>query len=193
MDNTSPGPAADLLLTELAQEVHERETPGRKPATYVNVAAPWSAANRNGKLNYSHKAMIDAVIEYPGISHEQIGGLFGYSAGWVAHVLASDAFQAALAARREEIIDPALRATVEERTKALVIQSLAVLQRKLEQPQVSDTVALRAYELGAKAMGLGGNAQQAPVPVDLDKLAERLIALNPNRPRVIEGEVIKEV
>lgn len=146
------------------------------------------------KLSYTHDSMIDLVITNPGLSQQQIAAHFGYSPAWISNVMASDAFQARLAARREEVIDPVIRATMEERVKALVLRSIEVLQEKLEKPAVSDTVALRAFELGAKAMGMGGNAPPRATPVDLDRLAERLISLNPghSRPRleyVIDAEV----
>ena len=62
---------------------------------------------------------------------------------------------------------------------------------KLDAPQVSDNTVLKAVELGAKAMGVGGNAVPPPPPADhLAALAERLIALQ-NRVRagtLIQGD-----
>ena len=149
------------------------------------------------KVSYTHEAMIELIIrESPrpgGISQKEIAAHFGYSEAWISNILASDAFQSALALRREEVIDPELKATIEERFRALVIQSLKVLQSKLNQSAVSDQVAIRCAELGAKALGVGGHA--APPPVNnaqdrLARLAERLVALQSNvRERVIDGNV----
>lgn len=132
------------------------------------------------KIRYTHQAMIDLIIQHPELSQNQIAAQFGYTSSWLSNIMASDAFQEALAARREEVVDPILRATLQERTKALYLQSLAVLQAKLDSPTVSDKVALAAAELGAKSLGLGGHAPQAPVqPAGqrLAILAENLVFL----------------
>lgn len=146
------------------------------------------------KVSYSHKAMIDLIIGNPWISQNAIAAHFGYTAAWISNILAADAFQAALAARREEVVDPVLKATIEERFRALVIKSLDVLQEKLNASQVSDNVAIRAAELGAKALGVGGHA--APKPQEssndrLERLATRLVDLLPKQERVIQGEVLR--
>ena len=115
------------------------------------------------KVRYSHDAMIDLVIQNPGIAQNEIAAAFGYTPSWVSTIFASDAFQARMAMRREEVIVPAVRATIEERFKALVIQSLEVLRRKLE-VQPSDELALGAATIAAKALGYG--ARPAAVQVN---------------------------
>ena len=134
------------------------------------------------KMRYSHEAMVDLIVSNPWISQNELAAHFGYSPSWISCVIASDAFQAALAARREEVVDPAMKATIEERFRALVVKSLEVLASKLNAPVVSDNVALRAAELGAKALGIGGNAPPPPPPASdrLTILAERLIILQQN-------------
>jgi len=130
------------------------------------------------KINYSHTDMIDYIIANPGITQNHLAARYGYSVGWVSNVMASDAWQSAMAARRSEICDPVLVATIEERFKGITLLSLERLKQKLEAPQVSDNVVLKAVELGAKAVGVGGNA---PVPQHqgdhLAMLANRLIEL----------------
>ncbi len=144
------------------------------------------------KISYTHDALIDQIIANPQASQGQLAALFGYSPAWVSNIMAADAFQARLAERRRELIDPTLLATVDERIRGMVIQSLDKIQRALEAPACKPEVALRAFELGAKGLGIGGNAPPRPVPVDLDALAQRLTALN--SPRDIPGEVLaKEV
>lgn len=141
------------------------------------------------RVSYTHKAMVDLILENPGMDQNQIAAYFGYTPGWISSILASDAFQAQMAARREEIIDPELRATIEERFRALIIQSLTVLKAELSKPAVKPEVALRAAELGAKALGIGGHAPQKPPAPDADrllKLSERLVTLQSNiRERVL--------
>ena len=145
------------------------------------------------KVRYSHKDMIDFIIAHPGVSQNTLAARYGYSAGWVCQVMSSDAWKAAMAARREEMIDPVLLATVRERFEGISMLSLARLQEKLEAPQVSDNVVLKAVELGAKAMGLGGNTPPPPplhTADHLAQLANRLIDLQSQiRGRTIEGEV----
>lgn len=154
--------------------------------------APAPTMGRLQRVSYTHQALIDLIIEQPELTQNQLAAHFGYTPGWISNILASDAFKEAMAGRREEILDPALKATVKERFEALTIQSLMVLQRKLSQDQVSDQVALRAAELGAKALGVGGHAPPpAPPSTDrLERLASRLLALQTQvRERTINGEV----
>lgn len=176
---TSAIASGDQLLAELAAPA------SRTPAPTMG---------RLGKVRYSHQAMIDLIIEHPEMSQNQLAAEFGYTPGWVSNVLASEAFQAAMAARREEIIDPELKATIKERFDALVRTSLNVLMEKLQKPQVSDQVALRCAELGAKALGVGGHA--APTAKiessadRLERLAGRLELLNrKSKGEILEGEV----
>tara|TARA_R110000868_G_scaffold304180_5_gene564714 strand:- start:64 stop:570 length:507 start_codon:yes stop_codon:yes gene_type:complete len=130
------------------------------------------------KLSYSHKDMIDVIIAQPGISQGELAARYGYSQSWICNVMASDAWKSALAARREEVLDPQLKLTVDERFRALTTRSLERLMEKLDAPQVSDQTVLRAVELGAKAMGVGGNAAPpAPTSDHLAELAQRLLSL----------------
>ena len=133
---------------------------------------------RLDKLRYSHTDMIDFIIANPGTTQNHLAARYGYTAGWISNVMASDAWQSAMAARRSELVDPTLAATIDERFRGLTLRSVTRLMEKLEAPQVSDQVVLRAVELGAKAMGLGGHAPPAPPPTDhLAQLANRLIDL----------------
>ena len=54
--------------------------------------------------------------------------------------MASDAWQSAMAARREEIVDPVLKMNLEERFRAVTTRSLERLMEKLDAPVVSDQV-----------------------------------------------------
>lgn len=170
MISISPDPAA--LLAELTS---------RGAADLATRPGPPSV--KPPKVRYTHEAMVDLILENPWISQNALAAHFGYSPGWVSTILTSDAFQAQLERRREELIDPELRITLRERFEALTAQSLRILQEKLSRPadQVADQLALRAAELGAKALGIGGNAAQAAVVITsedrLANLAHRLIAL----------------
>lgn len=149
------------------------------------------------KVAYTHEAMIELIIEGSskpgGIAQKEIAQHFGYTESWISNILASEAFQARLAQRREEIIDPRIRASIKERFEALTIQSLKILQEKLSQNVVNDQVALRCAELGAKALGVGGHAPPPPSNNGQDRLArlaERLVMLHAGvKERVVNGEV----
>jgi hypothetical protein len=115
----------------------------------------------------------------------------------VSIVFSSDAFKNRLEERRGEVVDPVIRASLKERFEALVTRSLEVLQAKLSKPseQVSDALALKTLELGAKALNFGAQAPVVQIQpgARLEALAERLMSLN--QPRVekeITGEVIDQ-
>ena len=159
--------AVNMMMQELREEP-KAATPGR------GVIA---------KVSYTHADMIDFIISNPGISQGAVAARYGYTEGWLSQVMSSDAFRNMMAERRGELVDPVLTATIEERFRGLANRSLDRLMDKLNAPVVSDQVVLKAVELGAKALGIGGNAApQAVVPAGdhLAALANRLIALQSN-------------
>ncbi len=113
------------------------------------------------RTGYSHEAMIDVIIANPGIHQDELAVKFGYSVPWISRVIGSDAFQAALSKRREELTDPFLVATIEERLKGLASQSIDVIAKKLQDTQSAD-IALKALDLTTKAMGFGMRDRSAP-------------------------------
>lgn len=130
------------------------------------------------KVSYTHDAMIDLIIAHPMMSQGERAAHFGYTQAWVSIIESSDAFRARLEARKEELVDPTIRATIEERFRALATKSLEVLQKKLESPNVSDNLALQAAALASKSLGLGQGTQPvAPQPDRIERLGGRLLAL----------------
>ena len=132
------------------------------------------------KVSYTHLDMIDFMLMHPGWKLEDLAKRYGYSIGWICNIQASDAWKSAFAARRAEIMDPVVENNVKERMEGITLLSLERLKQKLEAPVVSDQVVLRAVELGARGLGLGGNAAPVPPPTagdHLARLAERLIEL----------------
>lgn len=142
---------ADALLDQLFVD----PPPGSPPEQVSRPASGLKPAI--AKINYSHSAMIDLILAEPGISQNEIAARFGYSASWISTIMATDAFQTAFAERSAEIIDPSLKATVEERFKGLVLRSIEILQHKLAKPpdQVPDELALRTFQAASKAAGYG--------------------------------------
>ena len=116
------------------------------------------AKNSIARVKYSHDAMIEMMLMEPGVSNGKLAAYFGYTEGWVSRVMNSDAFQARLAERRTEIVDPQILQSFEERIKGLANQSLDVLQAKLDATKSQD-LALKTFELSTKALGMGARPQ----------------------------------
>ena len=186
----------DQMLEEMAQagraqvaSAQDWEGVGVEP-TRFNPGRPEIA-----RVRYTHDAMIDLIIQEPGIHQNELAKVFGFSATWISVVINSDAFQAKLALRKDELIDPELRASIKERFQAVVVRSTQVLLEKLNKPvdQISDQLALRAAEMGAKALGLGGNAPAQTVVISsedrLQKLAGRLTGLMGSPSPAVDVEV----
>lgn len=166
----SPSPAALASPPDWLDEVQAPRAPGRPQIA---------------RVRYTHEDCVDIILANPGISQNELAARYGYSAAWISVVINSDAFQARLAARRSELIDPVLMATLNERFRALTVRSVEVLQEKLCMPAASvpDQLALQAAALGAKALGLG--TPQPPAAAgesDLTRLAERLRAFVKREP-----------
>lgn len=141
----------EALSIELGMDKLER---GGQSLPSTNLPAP-AAQQAIKKVNYTHDAMIDLIIQNPGINQGLLATHFGYTQGWISRVLACDAFQQQLASRKSELVDPMIVATLEERFKALVQRSIDVVLEKLDNKAVSADVALKGVELGAKALGYG--------------------------------------
>jgi hypothetical protein len=150
-----------------------------------------------GRARYSHQAMADMLIADPTLSQNEIAAYFGRTPTWLSIVINSDAFQSYYAARKAEVLDPELIATVRERFQALTTRSLQVLQEKLMRPasEIPDNLALKAAELGAKSLGIGGNAPPPPPPNPaeyLPAIAERLMRLQGRAQQSVSDATIIE-
>lgn len=115
------------------------------------------------KLRYSHQAMVDVILQNPAIAQGELAAMFGYTQAWVSLIVNSDGFRAYLESRREELTDPVLRMELDEKFRALVDTSLKVVMEKLHKPNVTDDTALKALELGSKALGMGAKAPTTQV------------------------------
>lgn len=151
------------------------------------------------KLRYTHDAMVDLIIANPAVSQNELAYRFGYSPSWISNVIASDAFQAKLAERAKELVDPVLQSSVEQRFKGLVMRSLEVLEEKLSKPSdmIPDQLALRALEVSSRAAGYGGKSDtqvtpQVNIDIHLETLGSRLTGLLQRRKsEVVDAEVEK--
>lgn len=117
------------------------------------------------KVSYTHDAMIDLIIARPEMSQTEIAGHFGFTNGWISRVINSDTFQARLAARKQELVDPGILASIDEKLKAATNRSLDIVMEKLNQPSavVPMKTALDALDLTLKAQGYGARGNQVNV------------------------------
>lgn len=163
----------DLLDQFISETVELAE----EPANQGSGATLQTRSSRVVKrLNYSHDGLINLIIANPGISQNQLAASIGYSASWISQVMSSDAFQSKLAARSAELIDPTLRATVEQNLKGIMHRSLAILNEKLSASpdKVPDTLALRSLEVASRALGYGASQQTVAVQVNVENHLEDL-------------------
>jgi hypothetical protein len=106
--------------------------------------------------------MIDLMIANPTIRQVELAAKLGYTQPWVSRIIASDAFQARLNQRREELVNPVIAQNVEERIKGLAMLSLDVLEEKLGATRNPD-LAIKAFELSTKAAGYGARDKNVAV------------------------------
>jgi hypothetical protein len=121
-----------------------------------------SAANALGRVHYHHDAMIDLILAVPGISQGEIAKQFGHTQAWVSRIFCSDAFQARLAERKTELLDPTIIASLEERMRGVTMQSLDILAAKLEATQSAE-MALQTLGVTTKALGFGARTNTPQV------------------------------
>ena len=191
--NAKVDPLLDQLLWEESCEARD------KPAAQ-SPALPLVPVRQDviRKLSYTHDALIDMILAHPEFSQGQLAGIFGYTQSWLSQVMASDAFKAKLAERKDALVDPVLRLQIEERFKGLVERSFQVLMEKLSKPsaEIPDQLALRAFEVSSRAAGFGAKAVPAGgdvnVDVHLNLLGDRLTGLLSRKraeisPTIIDG------
>lgn len=126
------------------------------------LAGTESAAGAIQRVKYTHDALIDVILANPAVSQGELAKHFGYTQGWLSRVMNSDAFQARLALRKTEVVDPVLTLSIDEKLRALASQSLDVVMDKLAVSQNPDT-ALKALEITSKALGYGARQQNLNV------------------------------
>ncbi len=114
-----------------------------------------SASKALQRVAYSHDALIDTMLANPFASQGDLARMFGYTQAWLSRVINSDAFNARLAERKTELIDPTITASIEEGLKALASVSLDVVLQKLTAASPDANLALKAMEVTTKALGYG--------------------------------------
>lgn len=90
-----------------------------------------SAKDAIATVNYTHDAMIDLMLANPKISQNELAKQFGFTAAWVSRIMNSDAFLERLASRKQELSDPLIAQTIDEKLNMLTGQSLEILSERL--------------------------------------------------------------
>jgi len=149
------------------------------------------------RVRYTHEALIDFIVANPTAKLPVVAAQFGLHPVTVRRLMTSDIFREKLAERRLELVDPAIMARLEDHFEAVALRSLEVLQEKLALPasMVSESLALKAAELGAKALSVGGfsskpSAPTAPPADRLDSLAARLVGFLGPRAHIPPADVV---
>lgn len=101
-------------------------------------------------LPYTHEAMVDLIIQDPSVTPQELAELFNRSRAWISKVLAADSFQARLADRKSQLVDPTLAATLNERVTSVTLHALDILADKLEREE-SASLALDVMDKVSKA------------------------------------------
>lgn len=189
----------DKLLDELVGE----QTPPSTSPTFPAVLSPTAQARLEGgaippqKMRYSHQALIDLMITRPELSQNEFAAILGYTPSWLSTIICSDTFQMALAERREEIVDPQVRATLQEQFKGILGRSMEIIRRKLDgSPEnIEGQFALRCAEVSSRALGYGARPIEAPKTGDihfhLESLGDNLVqVLRTKKREILEGELV---
>lgn len=116
------------------------------------------------KLDYSHQALADMILTNPAMNRRELAVIFDKSDTWIQYVLNSTAFQIYLEKRKEELIDPVIRMTLEERLNSLATVSADILMTKLTmvpEKLADEKLALRTLEIASKSLGYGARDRGA--------------------------------
>jgi len=106
------------------------------------------------KVSHIHECIINELCANPRITQLELSEMYGYTPTWMSRVLGSDSFKARLAERREELLRPDVRQRLNDRMQTVVMQSMDVVQKKLNSAEVSADMALKALGIASTAMNL---------------------------------------
>ena len=183
-----------FLLAQLHESRYHRFLPDYKETAMEQLQTTEFNKDSIQKVSYTHDSIIDWMIANPrAVTRKEIGIQFGYSEVWMNRLVGSDAFQARLAKRREELIDPILRNSVEENMRGLAQLSLDVLMDKLASER-SPEIALRTLDMTSRAIGYGARETAGAPKVSVnfvvampDRVADVGSWANAHNGRVVEG------
>ena len=147
-------------------------------------------------LSYTNDSIIGYLLEHPDTTPEAVAKAFGRPKRWFLTLLASDQFQQQLDPVRQHLLDPTITSTMEERFRALTLHSLNVLHAKMDHPEVTDFLVVKAAEIGVKALGLGLPKPKEETELtptgEVGTIADRLIAALEKQRRNVRAPVTIE-
>lgn len=163
------------------------------------------------KVSITHDNIIDFVIARPSVTYREIAAAFDYTPEGIGIICRSDSFKARLEVRKEELVDPIIRQSVEERLVGLAHASIDILQRKLatsDDPKLALAAldaATKANQYGARGASVGAgvtfvvqlpgpaansnewmNKFGHPAPQDMQILEDRAVGVGESSLRVVE-------
>lgn len=106
------------------------------------------------KVSHIHECIINEMIADPTKSIAELAEIFGYSKSWMSRLTNSDSFQARLAERRQEVMDPSIRARLKDKLETVTMVALDSIQRKLESPEASADLALSSLGVIQQSLGI---------------------------------------
>jgi len=111
------------------------------------------------KVRYTHDAIIDVIIAFPAISQGDLAREFGFTQTWMSIIINSPEFKLRLAERKGELVDPKIRASIEERLEGLAKRALDKLLDRLDNTahQMKDADLIAVAKLGV------GNKNAPPI------------------------------
>lgn len=130
------------------------------------------------KVRFTHDAVIDEILLNPAITQRELAKMFGFTEGWMSIIVNSDAFKERLADRKGELVDPAIRAGINDRLDAVARRSLDKILERLDSPMAGsikngDLVAMAKLGVGDKnTRPAGPQVQQNLYVVSLPTPAE---------------------
>lgn len=155
-EGSSPDPLAmNTALAALKALPQEEPRTEQEQGQAQSQSQPGGSTGALKKVSYTHDAMIDLIIANPNLSQGALAANFGYTQAWVSRIMSSDAFQERLAARRKEIVNPALVLSIDEKLSRVCHLALDKLADKLEGGLASDTLLMEGLDLATRAKGYG--------------------------------------
>lgn len=106
------------------------------------------------KVSHIHECIINEMIADPTQTQIELAEKFGYSKNWMSRLINSDSFQARLAERRQEVMDPSIKARLKDKLETVTMVALDSIQRKLESPEASAELALSSLGVIQQSLGL---------------------------------------
>ena len=115
-------------------------------------------------MSYTHDAMIDLLIARPELSQKELAAHFGMNYAWISRVVRSDAFQARLAERKAQLVDPIITQSLEEKLKVAADKSLERLIHKMDNApaMAAGDLELQVLSISTKALGMGARERGGP-------------------------------